>query len=181
MCKNCYSDPAWDELHYRRQGAVDIEDFDDEPRYRKPGSSTGYNYNNKSKRVPRGCPENNNKSHVWVWTTEFEPTDIFFEHFGFHKRESKVCCGCGKIDKTRETEEYMRRKEHEWRKRTGGEFEAKRGEPLPLRGRYRIGASFWAFRWEDYDEEYYAKYNEWYEKMRNAWRSNRTKPFPRSY
>lgn len=181
MCKSCKMDPAWEKVYRTRQGEIPISDFDDEVRYRKPGKGSGYGRNRKRPSNKRGCPANNNKGHVWVWTTEYEPTDIFYKHFGFHKKESKVCCGCSKVDKTRESEEYMRRKERAWRKRTGGEFEIKRGEPISRWGRYRYGRSFWSFRWEDYDEDYRVKYEEWYEKMRNAWRYDPTKPFPRSY
>lgn len=151
-----------------RQGAVPIEDFDEEIRYRKPGRGNGYGRNRKRVRENRGCPANDFKGHVWVWTSEREVTDIFFKHFGFHKRESRICCGCGKVSKTRESEEYMRRKEHAWRKRTGGEFNVKRGEPV---SRYRRwGRSFYAFSWEMDDPEYKAVYDAWYERQRELWK-----------
>jgi len=160
-----------------RQGAVEIEDFDDEVKFRKPGK--GYSYRSKKRlRTPaRGCEANNNKAHVWVWTTEKEITDIFFKHFGFHKKESRVCCGCGKVDKTRETEEYMKRKERAWRKRTGGAFDVKRGEPV---GRRYWGNTFWGFQWEMLDPVYEEKYDAWHEEQRQRWLKTREwYPFPR--
>ena len=179
MCKSCYSDPAWDEIRYRRQGMVDVDDFDEEPRYRKPGTGTRWAYKKKKARgAKRGCPENNGKGHVWVWTSEREVTDIFYKHFGFHKKESKICCGCGYRAKSRETEEYMRRKERAWRKLTGGEFDVPRGEPIE-RYRWR-GKRFWAFEWEMDDPAYKAKYDEWHERQRRLWLSNmRLYDYPR--
>lgn len=177
MCKSCYSDPAWDEIRYKRQGAVDIEDFDEEPRYRKPGKA-GYSGRPPRRRTKNGCPANEGKAHVWVWTSEHEVTNIFFKHFGFHKRESKVCCGCLTVGKTRESEEYMRRKERAWRKLTGGEFNVKRGEPVE-RYRWR-GMRFYGFRWEDEDPIYRAKYDAWLEEQRAIWRKrSEWTPYPR--
>lgn len=179
MCKKCYSDPAWDEIRYRRQGMVDIEDFDEEPRYHKVNRGRKWAYSKKRPRGPkRGCSGNEGKGHVWVWTSESEPTDIFYKHFGFHKKESKVCCGCGIIAKSRETEEYMRRKERAWTKLTGGAFSVTRGEPV---GRIRRwGDRFWSFQWEMEDPAYKAKYDEWTERQRRLWLSNmRLYSYPR--
>lgn len=168
MCRCCKMDPSEDARYRLRQGEIPIEDFDEEVRYRRPSRGRGYSYNKKRKREPRGCPANNNKAHVWVWTTEKEITDIFFNYFGFHKRETKVCCGCGKVSKTRETEEYMRRKERAWRKRTGGEFNVKRGEPVSRYSRYR-GKSFWSFSWEMEDPKYQEIYDAWYKRQKERW------------
>ena len=178
MCSSCKMDPAWERVFRQRQGAVDISDFDEEVKYRKPGRGYGYSRNRKRRKTKNGCPANEGKSHVWVWTSEHEVTDIFFKHFGFHKKESKVCCGCYKIDKTRESEEYMRRKERALRKLTGGEFDVKRGEPVQ-RYRWR-GMTFWSFRWEDEDPIYRAKYDAWLEEQRMLWRKrSEWTPFPR--
>ena len=178
MCKACKMDPHEVKIFRARQGAVEIEDFDDEPRYHKAGHGTGGCGTRKKRRQSRGCPANNNGAHVYVWTSEREITDIFFNHFGFHKKESKVCCGCGVIAKSRETEEYMKRKERAWRKRTGGEFNIRRGEPV---SRYRRwGNSFWGFSWEMFDPEYKVKYEQWHEEQRQKWLKREAwYPFPR--
>lgn len=182
MCSSCKMDPAWEKVYRLRQGEIPLSDFDEEPRYRKPGKGYGYGRNRKRPRTQRGCPANDNKSHVWVWTTEREPTDLFFKHFGFHKKESKVCCGCGKVDKTRETETYLRRKERVYRKMNGSEFDVPRGEPVSRFGR-RWKDRFWSFRWEDLDPEYKTKLDAEYERQRDAWlRSERIwSQIPRRY
>lgn len=178
MCKGCWSDPGWDEIRYKRQGAVEVSDFDDEIKYRKPGKGYAYGRNRKRTKSDRGCPANEGKAHVWVWTSEREPTDIFFKHFGFHKKVSKVCAGCYAVSKTRESDEYMRRKERAWRKLTGGEFDVNRGEPVQ-RYRWR-GMRFWSFRWEDYDPIYKAKYDAWLNEQREIWlRRTEWTPYPR--
>lgn len=168
MCKACKMDPSEVDTFYRRQGMVDVEDFDEEPRYHKPGVKSPWHRNKKKPRTKRGCSANGGKAHVWVWTSEYEITDIFYKHFGFHKKETKVCCGCGHKSKTRETEEYLRRKEKAWRKITGGaEFGVPRGAPVSRYGRW--GRSFWSFAWEMEDPEYKAKYDEWYERQCERW------------
>lgn len=178
MCKHC-----WDGYNFPNhsdfiRGGVEASDFDDEVRYRRPNSGRRYGRSPKRRRDTRGCPANEGKGHVYVWTSEREVTDIFFKHFGFHKKESKVCAGCGVVSKTRETEEYMKRKERAWRKRTGGEFNIRRGEPV---SRYRRwGNTFWGFNWEMLDPEYKAKYDAWHEEQRQKWlRRTEWTPFPR--
>lgn len=172
-------DPAWEKVYRARQGAVEISDFDEDIKYRKPGKGYGYGRNRKRPKGNKGCPANEGKAHVWVWTSEYEVTDIFFKHFGFHKKVSRVCAGCLAVSKTTLSDEYMRRKERAWRKLTGGEFDVKRGEPVAMRYRYR-GYKFWSFRWEDFDEEYKAKYDAWYKIQQEKWRAGYGF-FPRSY
>ena len=65
----------------------------------------------------RGCPENDFGPHIYVWTTlatnswsQFlEENDSFFGRHGFRRREYKVCCGCGKQQSSRYTEEMQKR------------------------------------------------------------------------
>lgn len=182
MCSSCKMDPSEMKVFYARQGAVEIEDFDDEVRFRPPGKGYSYNRRTKKARPPKGCPANNGKAHVWVWTSEYEETDIFYKHFGFHKKETKVCCGCLLKTKVRETERYMKRKERAWFKKNGAEFTVKRGEPVSRYGRYR-GERFWSFMWEMDDPAYAEKYNAWREEQRRIYRESRWdwKYFPRSY
>lgn len=76
-------------------GGVPIEDFDD--KFRRTKSS-----NKKTKTKKRGCPENNYKGHVYVWVTETR----YYSKWGYYKTRTytvdlKVCCGCGKVYKTR--------------------------------------------------------------------------------
>lgn len=112
MCRGCRMDPAEEERVYRRQGAVDAEDFDREVNYRPKKK--------KKAQRPRGCPSNDYKEHVYIWTTELEPTGwykvswsedrlaTFYERHGFHRQEASVCVGCGRIAKRRYTEEFRK-------------------------------------------------------------------------
>lgn len=111
MCSLCRMAPAEVERQYRRQGAVDENDFEE------------VNYHPKKKDKPprvRGCPGNDHKEHVYIWTTELEPTgwytvswseDIkptFHERHGFYRQEARVCVGCGRVSKRRYTEEFSK-------------------------------------------------------------------------
>ena len=166
MCWDCYDHPKGDPYKIFRQGGVPVEDFDDEipfrhspRRVKKKGARAKEN---------RGCPGNNNGEHVYVWTTEFNVEDLFFRFYGFHKYERERCCGCNSRRRgTRLTEEYVKIKERRYRKLTaGGEFNVKRGEPVPMR--YRGGIkrlpSYWAYAWENFDEDY-QKFRKDYIKM----------------
>jgi len=107
-------DPAWEKIFRQRQGAVEVEDFDDEVRIRK-----------SKKKAPkprqRGCPGNDHGAHVYVWTTELEPTGYlviswnqkkypsFYKKHGFHRQEAYACVGCGTVKKRRYTEQMQKR------------------------------------------------------------------------
>jgi len=72
--------------------------------------------NKKRKKVP-GCPGNDGKKHLYVWTTEGDHwlTDrLFYQIFGYHKYEFSVCCGCGKRRGSRRTERYMKKARSKW-------------------------------------------------------------------
>jgi len=116
-------------------GGVPIEDFDEDVRIGHP--------KRRKKKVKRknypGCPANNRKGHVWVWTEEFERENtLCYRYFGFHEYERKVCCGCGHRDASRRSEAYRARKEKMWAKYRRSY------------SRYR----WWT--WESYDEGYQA-------------------------
>ena len=89
-----------------QHNGVDVDDFFIDMPHRKKSTK-------KSKRF-RGCPANDGKAHVYVWTTEstndwtrmYEKE--FFDKRGFHRREFKVCCGCGKQNKFRYTEQMQK-------------------------------------------------------------------------
>jgi hypothetical protein len=84
-------------------GGVDIDDFDDVIRHRKKAKKV------RPKKKP-GCPGNEGKAHIYVWTTEFNFEDCFFKFFGFHKYEKKFCAGCNKkAYATRKTEQYIKK------------------------------------------------------------------------
>lgn len=161
MCRDCYSDPAWDEIHYRRQGAVDVDDFYKEVNYQTRmkgrGWSRGGSHKQNGKPRKRGCPANNNKAHVYVWTTENNIEDLFFRFYGFHKWEKEFCCGCDNRRGRRLTERYLNIKDRKYKKLTNGaEFNVKRGEPVAQSWRFRrnIIPSYSMFEWETNDEEY---------------------------
>ena len=105
MCWDCSLDSP-DRHKNFVQGGVDEKDFVDDFRYKAKAKKP-------NKRTRPGCPGNDNKEHVYVWTSELELEDLFFEYFGFHKHEHKVCIGCGKPDgyRYRTTEEYNRRRD----------------------------------------------------------------------
>ena len=146
MCSGCYSDPAWDEIHYRRQGAVDVEDFYKEVNYTLKKKS-------KKERVKTrpGCPGNEYKSHVYVWTTENEYRDFFYDYFGFPKYQHKTCVGCGKTNGSKHSDQYMKVKERKWAKLAVPE------KGVPISRWYRRNNSYSRFNWwawENEDEEY---------------------------
>lgn len=104
MCKHCWD---WNEgVHHKDwvRGYEEPEDFEKEVNY-KPKK--------KDKAGPKkkpGCPGNEGKSHVYVYTTEYNIEDLFFLYFGFHKTEKRICAGCGKSGyKTRVTERYRKK------------------------------------------------------------------------
>lgn len=75
----------------------------------------------RRKKDPRtrrpGCIGNNNKQHVYVWTTERNTTDtLFYRYFRFHKYEKKICVGCGKQDGYRLSEQFVKKfkSTHKW-------------------------------------------------------------------
>lgn len=157
MCWDCYANKGGDPYKNFRQGKVEVSDFDDEIPYKKPHSGTQWNWNKKKprKKTRPGCPENNFGPHLFVWTTELESEKtIFFRYFGFHKYHREVCCGCGKMRGSAESEHYMKRKDRAWEKYN----DLPKGEPVP-RYRYR-GGPRWVrysyFTWEDDDEGYKA-------------------------
>jgi len=66
----------------------------------------------KPKKTRAGCPANDYKAHVYVWTTETDDTfrSLFQRYFGFYKYEYKICCGCRKRGKGyRLTEQYRKK------------------------------------------------------------------------
>lgn len=152
MCKACYSTPQWNEIHYKRQGAVDPDDFYKEVNYRPKAKAK------KAKKRYPGCPGNDKGPHVYMWTTEKNREDLFFDYYGFHKHEKKVCVGCGHVDKSRTTAEYDERNSKEKDKA------------------YRKGRHVWNFwGFENYDEEYravraaYIKRRGWDEYAYGGW------------
>lgn len=157
MCWDCNNNDKGDPYKNFRRGGVEVEDFDDEPRYRKVTHGTAFEWNNKAVRRARmksrpGCPENNMKAHLYVWTTELESEKtLFFRFFGFHKYEREVCCGCDKVRGTRNSERYIKRKDRAWEKIES----MPKGEPVPRRYRWR-GISYSYFSWENYNDEYMA-------------------------
>lgn len=138
MCKHCWDDEPGEHHKDFIRGGVKIEDFDDEPmRERTAGKSRR---KARVRKTPSGCPGNDFKAHVYIWTTEQNEEDSFFKFYGYHRFEKKVCCGCEK--KTygrRSTPRYDRWKKREWERRFGGEFNVPRGEPVV---KYRRGSSY---------------------------------------
>lgn len=150
MCKSCKMNDREIETFYRRQGMVDAEDFDDEPRYRHPKRRRR---TNKTKTRP-GCPDNNFGPHVPIWTTEFNRTDyLFYKVFGWHKWEKNICAGCGKKMGTRKTERYIKIAERKYRAKYGGPENMPRGEPRSRWG-VRRSPPFHYFAWERDNAEY---------------------------
>jgi hypothetical protein len=101
----------------RRGGAEDaFWDEDELVDYQKAG--TKKKRSKKPKKV--GCPGNEGKGHVYVWTTEFEPTGwqfswagnkkypSFHAKNGYHRMERKVCAGCNKGGGYRYTDMYYK-------------------------------------------------------------------------
>lgn len=157
MCSGCKMDDKDVQVMYARQGAVEVSDFDEEPRYRKVTTGKRWNYNKKKprKKTRPGCPENNFGPHLFVWTTELESEKtLFFKFYGFHKYQREVCCGCGKRRNSELTERYIKRKDRAWEKFS----DLPKGEPVP-RWRYRgtprrVHYSY--FTWENEDKGFAA-------------------------
>lgn len=178
MCWDCWGNKGGDPYKIFTQGGVDVEDFEEEFRHTP---SRKYKKKNKRKKAKPGCVGNDGKAHVYVWTTERNVEDLFFRFYGFHKYEKKVCIGCGRRDGTQLTERYIKIKDRRYNKLTkGGEFNVKRGEPVPRGWRYRPNRfpSYGLYSWETYDEDYksyraaYIKehgYNERVHGNRYAW------------
>lgn len=103
-----------------KDGAVDEEYGEVEVNY------TPRRKNKKVHKKKPGCPANEGKSHIYIYTTEFNMEDVFFKYYGFHKWEHSVCCGCGKkARKSRKTERYEKKfgnkmRQHRW---TDAEYE----------------------------------------------------------
>ena len=97
----------------RRDFKADKGDGYEETRHRKTGKKKA-----RSKRV--GCPGNDGKAHVYVWTSEGEYTGwvrnpysgkvskSFYLENGFFQREYKKCAGCGKTAGSRYTEQFQK-------------------------------------------------------------------------
>lgn len=66
----------------------------------------------KKKKVPRGCPGNDNKGHVYVWTVDpgdlDERTKLFYMSGGVYRREWEICVGCARVKRSRYTEEFQK-------------------------------------------------------------------------
>jgi hypothetical protein len=107
MCKHCWDEDGPHHKDFIR-GGVTPEDFE-ETNYQ-----TRLKSNKKRPKKQRGCPENDFGPHVYVWIPMphaydwWDYDDDFYRHHGFHRREAKVCCGCGKKVKSRYTEEFQK-------------------------------------------------------------------------
>lgn len=156
MCKSCWGyENGGDPFKNFRRGGVEPDDFEKEVDYRPRTRKT----KKKNPSPKPGCPGNDGAEHIYVWTTEREVRDFFFDYYGYHRYESHICVGCGKNGhRRRHTEKYEKRKHREWTKRYGGEFDVKRGEPLSRWGR---GPNYRWWSWENYDPEYTAKRREY--------------------
>lgn len=104
MCKHCWDDT--ESVHHKDfiRGWEEPDGFEKEVNYRpKPKKR-------KATRTRPGCPGNDNKTHVYVFTTEYNIKDLFYRYFGFHKYEKRFCAGCGKNGhKVRKTERYVKK------------------------------------------------------------------------
>lgn len=157
-CSCCnYNDNDYKDF---KRGAVDASDFEDD--YRMVNLKKKTKKSRPRSETRRPCPGAEDGKHIYVvspYTSEYRWTNdkIFYEVFGYHKREVKTCCGCG-ITKgwPQETERYMKIKERKWIAETGGAYNVKRGEPLPWRFARR-SRSFYTFKWEESIPEYIEK------------------------
>jgi hypothetical protein len=110
MCKACQAyRKEFTVFQDQKQGALPAHYGEDEVNY-KPAKKV------KKVKTRAGCPGNDNKEHVYVWTTEGQMEDLFFMYFGYHKEEVKRCCGCNKVypgnryrNSRRKTERYVKR------------------------------------------------------------------------
>lgn len=157
MCWDCYAEPH-DRYKEIKQGGVDPEDFYMEVNYSPKRKSK----KKREKKKYPGCPGNEGKAHIYVWTTEREFQDLFYRYFGFSKYQSNICVGCGKRNGVKNSDKYEARKQREWDKRYT--VTVKRGEPVPRYGwRYRPSFKYW--QWEnelpeyrEYRREYISRY-----------------------
>lgn len=102
-------DDGWEDRGHKQfvQGGADLNDFEETVKYVKRSLP-------KRPKKKRGCEGNDFGPHVYVWVAETEVTpwtqdDLFFEFYGFHKYEYKVCAGCKKRVKYRLSEEYTKK------------------------------------------------------------------------
>ena len=103
------NDDGWEDLGHKQfvQGGVGLDDFEETIKHVKKAVP-------KKPVKKKGCPGNDFNAHVYVWVPETEVTpwtqdDLFFEFYGFHKYEYKVCAGCLKRTKYRVSEEYTKK------------------------------------------------------------------------
>lgn len=106
-CSWCDSRAHKDFRHDKGDG------WEDTPRRKASGKKKA-----RSKRA--GCPGNEGKAHVYVWTSEGEYTGMvrnpytgkvyesFYKKNGYFQYERKTCVGCGKVAKTRNTEQFQK-------------------------------------------------------------------------
>lgn len=152
MCDCCSSKSHKDFI----RGGVEADDFDKEVNYQTRIKGRGFKGRKKEKTRP-GCPENNYGPHIYVWTTEFEEEDLFFKHYGYHKREREFCAGCGKRRHgSRVTERYEKVRKRKYEKMYGDGTNVPRGTPRPRRrGDRKPTYKYWS--WEKYDEAFVTK------------------------
>lgn len=142
MCWDCY---GYDEKETDfRRGKVEVEDFYKEVNYQK-----SLRKKKKVKTRP-GCPGNEYKAHVYVWTCENEYRDFFYDYYGFPKYQHKVCAGCGKSNGTKHSDQYMKVKERLWAKLAVPE----KGIPVSRWGNRNRYAKFKWWNWENQDDDY---------------------------
>ena len=145
-------------------GGVGVNDFDETFRYKKVKKVK----KPKKPRTRPGCPADNYGPHVFVWTSEGVSKNIFFDHYGYHKWEHETCAGCKKRRNARLTERYMKVKERKWRDMMGDGSSIQRG--IPVSRRLSWGQSFPHWQWEDEDETYVKRRNDYID--RNGWSSS---------
>jgi len=103
MCRGC---TGWDTNEVTKKdfnrGAVEVSDFDDEFRHVKVSGK-------KEPRKKKGCPDNDNKAHVYVWVTEKRYRYKWDRERGYlvedrsrppYEVKRKTCCGCLKVAKS---------------------------------------------------------------------------------
>lgn len=150
MCKACKMNPRDVRIFRQRQGAVEIDDF--EPDFRHVKSAKP-----KPRKRQRGCPGNDNGAHVYVWVPRnsvyfWDNDDWFIEFFGYPKREVKVCAGCGKTGKYRETERYLAEGEKWFKKNYKDVTSEHRGESVGRMPYFPGRVRMW--NWESLIPEY---------------------------
>lgn len=155
MCWDCNDNQGGDPYKIFTQGGVSVDDFYTEFNYQTRlkgrGWSRGGSHKIKAKKSRPGCPGNDYKAHVYVWTSETQDASIFSDYFGFHKYQSNVCAGCGKKNGFKISDEYMKIKERKWAKLATPE----KGVPVSRwswKNRPYISFRYWT--WENYDEGY---------------------------